>query len=143
MTKKELSQLYYLKKEIKHQQQRLEELETLATSCTTKIITGLPHGTGINDKICKYAAQIADLKGLLDLNLKKCFYELNRINRFIESIPDSEMRMILTLRYIQNLSWQKISFIIGYQDESVPRKRHDRFLRKTKMTEMSELKVLK
>ncbi len=142
MTKKELSQLYYLKREIKEQQKRLEELETLATACTARI-TGMPHGTGINDKIGKYAARIADLKGLLDLNLKKCFYELNRINRFIESVQDSEMRMILTLRYIQNLSWQKISFIIGYQDESVPRKRHDRFLRKTKMTEMSELKVLK
>lgn len=74
MKKKELSQLYYLKKEIREQQRRLEELETDETSCTAKI-TGLPHGTGINDKICKYATQIADLKGLLDLNLKKCFYE--------------------------------------------------------------------
>lgn len=128
MTKKELSQLYYLKKEIKKQQKRLEELETLATSCTTKI-TGMPNGIGINDKIGKYTAQIADLKGLLDLNLKKCFYELNRTNRFIDSVQDSEMRMILTLRYIQNLSWQKVALTMHYQDESVPRKRHDRFLK--------------
>ena len=77
MTKKELSQLYYLKKEIKEQQRRLDELETAATACTAKI-TGLPSGRGISDKIGNYAAQIADLKGLLDLNLKKCFYELNR-----------------------------------------------------------------
>ena len=131
MTKKELSQLYYLKKEIRQQQKRLQELETAATSCTSKI-TGMPHGTGINDKISKYAAQIADLKGLLDLNLKKCFNELNRINRFIESVEDSEMRMILTLRYTQNLSWRNIATTMNYQDESVPRKRHDRFLKKTK-----------
>lgn len=131
MTKKELSQLYYLKKEIRQQQKRLQELETAATSCTSKI-TGMPHGMGINDKISKYAAQIADLKGLLDLNLKKCFYELNRINRFIESVEDSEMRMILTLRYTQNLSWRNIATTMNYQDESVPRKRHDRFLKKTK-----------
>lgn len=141
MTKKELSQLYYLKREIREQQKRLEELETAATSCTAKI-TGMPHGTGINDKIGKYAAQIADLKGLLDLNLKKCFYELNRINRFIESVQDSEMRMILTLRYMQNLSWSRVAKTMNYQDESVPRKRHDRFLKKTKMTDLSELKVL-
>lgn len=131
MTKKELSQLYYLKKEIRQQQKRLQELETAATSCTSKI-TGMPHGMGINDKISKYAAQIADLKGLLDLNLKKCFYELNRINRFIESVEDSEIRMILTLRYTQNLSWRNIATTMNYQDESVPRKRHDRFLKKTK-----------
>ena len=42
MTKKELSQLYYLKKEIKEQQRRLDELETAATACTAKI-TGLPN----------------------------------------------------------------------------------------------------
>ena len=100
MTKKELSQLYYLKKEIKEQQKRLSELEALATSCTVKI-TGLPNGNGISDKIANYATEIADLKSLLDLNLKKCFYELNRLDRFISSVKDSEMRIILTLRYSQ------------------------------------------
>lgn len=141
MTKKELSQLYYLKKEIRDLEQRIKELETAATDCTTKI-TGLPHGTGINDKIGNYAAQIADLKSLLDLNLKKCFYELNRVNRFISNVQNSEMRLILTLRYTQNLSWKNIAFTMNYQDESVPRKRHDRFLRKIKMTDLSETKVL-
>ena len=61
MTKKELSQLYYLKKEIKEQQRRLAELEAVAINCSTKI-TGLPTGKGISDKIGNYAAQIADLK---------------------------------------------------------------------------------
>ena len=63
MTKKELSQLYYLKKEIKEQQRRIAELEAVATNCSTKI-TGLPSGKGISDKIGNYAAQIADLKAL-------------------------------------------------------------------------------
>lgn len=142
MTKKELSQLYYLKKEIRQQQKRLQELETAATSCTSKI-TGMPHGTGINDKISKYAAQIADLKGLLDLNLKKCFYELNRINRFIESVEDSEIRMILTLRYIQNLSWQKVAFAIGEYDEQYPRRRHNTFLKRYKLDENDEFNIVK
>lgn len=63
MTKKELSQLYYLKKEIRQLEPRIKELETEATGCTAKI-TGLPHGTGINNKIESYAAQIADLKSV-------------------------------------------------------------------------------
>ena len=142
MTKKELSQLYYLKKEIRQQQKRLQELENAATSCTAKI-TGMPHGMGINDKISKYAAQIADLKGLLDLNLKKCFYELNRINRFIESVEDSEMRMILTLRYIQNLSWQKVAFAIGEYDEQYKRRRHNTLLKRYKLYENDELNIVK
>lgn len=128
MTKKELSQLYYLKKEIRAQQQRIKELETVASSCTSNI-NGLPSGKGVSDKIGNYAAQIADLKSLLDLNLKKCFYELNRLNRYIQSVEDSQMRMILTLRYVRGLTWQKIAYEIGEHDEQCPRRKHNAFLR--------------
>ena len=112
MTKKELSQLYYLNREIEEQQRRLCELEGLATSCTAQI-TGMPRVNGISDKLAKYAVEIADLKALLDLNLKKCFYELNRLNRYIESVEDSQMRMILSLRYVNGLSWRQIAFSVG------------------------------
>lgn len=129
MTKKELSQLYYLRKEIKEQQRRLSELEALATNCTAKI-TGLPNGNGVSDKVANYAAQIADLKGLLDLNLKKCFYELNRLDRFISSVKDSEMRIILTLRYSQGLTWQQVAQNMGVLgDGSTERKKQNRFLK--------------
>lgn len=128
MTKKELSQLYYLKKEIKEQQRRLAELEETATNCSAKI-TGLPSGRGISDKTGNYAAQIADLKALLDLNIKKCFCELNRLNRYIQSVDDSQMRTILRLRYIQGLTWQRIAFEIGEHDEQYPRRKHNAFLK--------------
>ncbi len=130
MTKKELSQLYHLNREIEEQQRRLQEIEDLATSCTS-YITGMPKVSGINDKISKYAAEIADLKCLLDLNLKKCFYELNRLNRYIESLEDSEMRMILTFRYINGLPWEQVAMNISpYASGDSVRKAHDRFLRK-------------
>ena len=129
MTKKELSQLYYLKREIKEQQKRIKELEAAATSCSSKI-DGLPSGEGINDKIGNYAVQIADLKSLLDLNLKKCFYEFNRLNRYIQSVEDSQMRMILTLRYVNGLTWRQIAKSMGVAgDGSTERKKHDRILK--------------
>ena len=112
MTKQELSQLYYLNREIEHLKDRITELECIATSSTSRI-TGMPHATDISDKVGKYAAEIADLKELLDLNLKKCFYELNRLNRYIESIEDSQIRMIMTLRYVNGLSWRQIAFSVG------------------------------
>jgi hypothetical protein len=112
MTKKELSQLYYLNREIEEQQRRLEELEALATSCTHHI-TGMPRSKGIMDRLAGYIAEIADLKSLLDLNIRKCFYELNRINRFINSVEDSQMRMILALRYVNGLSWDQVAASIG------------------------------
>ena len=128
MTKKELSQLYYLKKEIKEQQRRIAELEAAATKCTASV-SGIPTGKGVSDKVGQYASQIADLKVLLDLNIKKSFYELNRLTRYIENIEDSEMKLIFSLRYIQNMRWHEIARATNYQDESVPRKKHIRFLK--------------
>ena len=130
MTKKELSQLYYLNREIEEIQRRISELEGLATGCTSRI-TGMPMVRETNDKVGKYVAELADLKCLLDLNLKKCFYELNRMNRFINSIEDSQMRMILSLRYINGLPWEQVAASISYDlSGDAVRKAHDRFLQK-------------
>lgn len=128
MNKRELSQLYYLNREIEEQQRRLQELEALATSCTSHI-TGMPKARGVVDRLAAYVAEIADLKSLIDLNIRKCFFELNRLNRFINGIEDSQMRLILSLRYINGLSWQQIAFSIGEYDEQYPRRKHNAFLR--------------
>lgn len=131
MTKKELSQLYWLNREIEEQQRRLAELESLATS-STGFITGMPKLKGVTDKLAKYTAEIADLKNLIDLNIKKCLYELERLNRYIADIEDSQMRMILSLRYINGLTWQQIAFSIGESDEQYPRRKHNKFIKKYK-----------
>lgn len=141
MTKQELSQLYYLNREIEQLKNRIAELECVATSTSSRI-TGMPHASGISDKVGKYVAEIADLRELLDLNLKKCFYELNRLNRYIESIEDSERRMIMSLRYINGLSWQQVAFSIGEHDEQYPRRKHNKFLKQSKVDENDESKVI-
>ena len=80
MSARDLKNLYYLKKEIKEQQRRIAELEAAATKCTANI-SGMPSGKGISDKVGQYAAQIADLRAILDLNIKRSFYE-NLIDLF-------------------------------------------------------------
>ena len=130
MTKKELSQLYYLKKEIKQQQRRIAELEAVATNCSTKI-TGLPSGKGISDKIGNYAAQIADLKALLDLNLKKCFYEFNRLNRYIEDVEEPLIKQIMIYRFENQMSWMQIEKAMGGKNRAESlRKKLYRYLKK-------------
>lgn len=93
----------------------------------------MPHTSGLSDKVGKYAAEIADLNSLLDLNLKKCFNELNRLSRYINGIDDSEMRMILSLRYINGLCWERVAVSISpYASCKSVRKAQVRFLRKTR-----------
>lgn len=109
---KDLSQLYYLNREIEREKRRLAELETAAQSCTANI-TGMPHGSGVSDKIGGYAAEIADLKSLVELNIQKCWYELNRLNRYIAAIDDSLTRQVFTLRFVNGLPWQQVAMCIG------------------------------
>ena len=128
MTQKELSQLYCLSRELGWQQERLGELEQLATSNASRI-TGMPRSPNIVDRLSQYAAELADLREAIDLNIRRCLRELERLTRYINAVEDSEMRMILSLRYINGLTWLQIAFAIGAHDEQFPRRRHNKFLK--------------
>ena len=130
MTSRELKNLYYLKKEINQQQRRIAEPEAAATNCSTKI-TGLPSGKGSSDKIGNYAAQIADLKALLDLNLKKCFYEFNRLNCYIEEVEEPLIKQIMIYRFEHQMSWMQIEKAMGGKNRAESlRKKLYRYLKK-------------
>ncbi|MBN7773172.1 hypothetical protein [Clostridium aminobutyricum] len=136
MTKNELSQLYYLNREIEQLKIRQRELKTIAEGTTTRI-TGLPFGTGISDKIGNYASDLADLDTLIAISLQKCWQEIKRLNQFINTIDDSQLRQIFSLRYINGLTWQQIAFAIGESDESYPRRKHNTFLKAAENAESS------
>lgn len=139
VTKQELSQLYDLNREIEQQQCRLEELESVLQGKSNKI-TGIPLSLTLQEEVLNCKSEIVDLQELISHNMKKCWYELKKINFFIDSVKDSKMRQILRLRYINGLTWQQIAFSIGEYDESYPRQKHNAFL---KATENLEKKLLK
>lgn len=127
MTREELSQLRDLNREIRRDQLRLAELEAAAKSVTGKI-TGIPGSAKSSDRVGDYAAEIADLRGIIASNIQRCWYELNRLHRYIASIEDSQMRQIMTLRYVYGYTWQRVAFEIGETDEQYPRRKHNRYL---------------
>ncbi len=138
ITKRELSQLYYLSREIERDKRRLKELEALAEG-TTQHLTGMPIAPGFGDKTARYAIEIMELKEIIECNMRRCMIEYNRLIRFISSVEDSQMRQILTLRYLNGLTWQRIATEIGETDESYPRRKHNKFL---KLAENAEFKNL-
>lgn len=121
MTKNELSQLYYLNREIEQISRRLASLKYRA-----KFIKSYSSG--------KYDGAIEnEIEKLADVLLKqqkKCFCEQRRLENFINKIESSEMRIILSYRYINGLSWQQVAFSVGEHDESYVRKKHDAYLKK-------------
>lgn len=133
MTKKELSQLYWLNREIEEEKRKLHELEAAASGCTASI-TGLPHVMGAYDKIGDLAILIAEQRDLIDLKVRQSVIEYNRLNRYIAGVEDAQMRVILSLRYVNGLSWQQVAFHMGQEgDGSTQRKQHDAFLRKVSL----------
>ena len=55
--------------------------------------------------------------------------ELNRLNRFIENVDDAQMRMILSLRFVNGLTWRQVAHSIGGGNtEDSVRKACQRFL---------------
>lgn len=130
MTKRKLSQLYWLNREIEEDKRKLAELETAAEGGAAKI-TGMPHVSGNGRSLENYAVLIAEQRELIDTKIRQTIILYNRINRYIATVPDSLMRQILTLRYVNGMSWVQVAMSIGGGNtaDSV-RMAHDRFLRK-------------
>ena len=113
MTVKELSQLYWLNREIELDQKRLEELEYQAIP-GSPIISDMQPGPHSNEsKVEKLAAEIVDLKAIIAAKQIQCIHERQRLERYISEIPDSEVRIILTLRFINGLPWSQVAACIG------------------------------
>lgn len=118
MTLKELSQLYYLNREVEMDQKRLEELEWAAVP-GSPVISDMPTGSHSNNsKVEELAAEITDLKAIIAAKQIQCIHERQRLERYICGIPDSETRMIFTLRFINGLPWSQVAACIGVGNTS-------------------------
>ena len=131
MTVKELSQLYWLNREIEQDQKRLYELEQRAISPSSPSITGLPFSKGFpQSSVERCAAEIVDLKAIIEAKQQQCIHERNRLERWIGDIPDSLLRMIFTLRFVNGLTWNQVAHHIGGNTEDSVRKACYRYLDK-------------
>lgn len=113
MTVKELSQLYYLKREIKHDQRRLEALENQIGVGAT-VLDGMPKSPNWNNsKVERLAVEIVDLRAIIAAKQIQLIHEQQRLERFINAITDSETRLILKLRFVDGLSWTVVAKHLG------------------------------
>lgn len=127
MTKKELLQLFYLNRIITSDKKQIWQWETAWGRMILKL-----HSITSQDN-CEstiIVPRLEEIKISLKNNIKKRNKKKEILSQYIENIDDTEMRQIMYFRYMKGFTWQKIAFEIGYQDESVPRKRHNRYLEK-------------
>lgn len=90
-------------------------------------IEGFPYPEYSRKKTLLYARK-ATLASL-ELELMEI---LNQVDEFITSVDDSRMRRIITLRFIENLSWNKVADRIGGNNtEDSVKKAFYRFMENT------------
>ena len=148
MTKQELSQLYHLNREIERDQHRIQELRMALEDVKNDTATDSVKGSMVNfpytlrsikiegltdideHRVYKLRSEIADTVKLIELKHEQSIIEYNRLTRYIYNITDSEMRQIMSLRYIDGLGWHQVARHIGEHDEAYPRHKHNRWLAK-------------
>ena len=111
MTRRELSQVYHLRKEIEEDRARLHRLEAAATSVSPS--NGGSGGSGIPTDRTAIAASIADLRAQIADKVEREHRELIRLMDYIDTISDALTRRIFKLRFADGLSWAAIANRIG------------------------------
>lgn len=129
MTLKELSQLYYLNREIERDQERLEKLRASASAPGAPNYDGMPKSPSFENRLERYIAENVDLEAIIRAKITQCLHERARLERYIAEIPDSLTRQIFQLRFINGLTWVQIAFSVGGGNtEEGVRKRVYRYL---------------
>ena len=128
MTIRELSQLYYLNREISDLKLKIAEIEAKATDTSVKI-TGMPHAPTAGDKIGKLIAELDYYKSTLNNRLEQYRLELIRLNDYISKCDDSLTRQILTYRFVNGLPWTQVAASIGGTSEYAVKKTVYRYIK--------------
>lgn len=109
MTTKELSQLYYLNREIEDCRKKLKELE-MQRGIGALNMDGMPHAKGMTkSQVEQLAAEIVDLKAIIHAKQIECIHEKSRLERYIADIPDSLTRQIFQYRFADCLTWDQVA----------------------------------
>jgi len=74
-------------------------------------------------------AGLEDARSRMEARRLACMEELGRLYALIDDIPDSRLRRIFALRYIDGLTWLQVAFRIGETDEQYPRRAHNKAVR--------------
>lgn len=98
MTKSELSQYYYLCREI-------EQCERHLAALSRAVESGLSNS--------EFTAVIAEQREELQKAKLKAEYERLKIIAYVNNIDDSLTRMIIRYRYLSHLPWQAVAYKVG------------------------------
>lgn len=119
MTINELSKYHSTKIEIQQLENNIRELET--TIIGSSKITGMSitKSNSTSNPTERIGIKLVRLKNKLEVKKELLIDELNKIEDFLETVEDGEIRVIIRERFIDGKTWQEISRKI-ITDRSTP-----------------------
>lgn len=123
MTKEELSRYYYLKKEIKQIEERIKEIDD--TFLSANRINGMRYEKRLSNPQEQRMILIEKYDKRLEEKKDEALKELMKIETFIDSINDPEIRMIFRYRYIELMEWNKIVMLVHMSERTIYRKHRE------------------
>lgn len=121
MIRGEINELYWLNKEVEDLQNRLQELEETNGVGSSKMGDGI-HGSEVSNPVEKVAMKKLELKNRIAEIMLTILEEKEKIERFVESISDSQIRTIIRLRNIDLMTWEQIGDFLGLDRKTVASK---------------------
>ena len=141
MTVKELSNLYRLNREVELNMRQLEKLEAeqdkdeellrelrqLVGDVSSPALSDTPKAHNVGSPTESAVLRIAQLESNIQqkhdavLNMRVlistrqtlCLLERKRLEEYINTVEDSLLRQIFTLRFVNCLPWEQVAFSIG------------------------------
>ena len=121
---KNLNKLYWIKKEIKQIEERIKELTVLSAVN----FSGMPSSNTVSSPVEKFNERLDKLNRKLVAKLIKSLEEEERIEDYIETIDDVEIRVLARARFIECKSWQKIGDE-NHMDRTTAYKKLNKYIR--------------
>lgn len=114
MTLQELSRLYLLKGEREKLHRQWAMLRAESSGIGSPRLDGMPKGAfGRGSKAERYAIRLADLDAAISEKDIAIAREEIALYRFIASVPDSKARLIMALRFVDCLTWDRVARSVG------------------------------
>lgn len=112
MTLKDLSKLYYLNKLIERDTLRIEELETRLAPGSMNL-SGMPRNPSSKNMMEEIIPLLIEVQDRLHKEQEEYIRERIVLEDYLRTVDDYQVRLILTYRFVDLMTWRQIAFRIG------------------------------
>lgn len=111
MTLSELNQHLELREQLNKANEMLRALREAAYPKGQRL-DGMPHASGVSDKVGDLAIEIADLTTEIEMLQAEIAEAEKPIEEFITEIHDAQTRMVFRLRFMRCCTWKEVAALI-------------------------------